>query len=312
MTPAPPLEWSAPAGCPDAGEVRAAVGAMLDSSSWSRAPAGMTARGVVTETDGGRYVLRVYIRSDGASETKTIDADTCATLADAYAVIVAFTIDPGARIREDRADAPRQVPVGPARAEPSVAPSRAAAVRGVVGPVVAAGVGFLPFPALGVGARVGIESTLWWQLAGMYWPERPSSVLAGSGTPIEAHVSLAAIEPSVCLPLAHGTFATCAGTQLGLMPATGTGMQRPGSGTSWWLAPTVAVAARVPVTRVFDLRLRLDVGVPLLRPSFVAQDVGPPGPVQVFRPAVVFGTLGVEAAISLFSTDPAEARHVGK
>jgi hypothetical protein len=313
MGPVPTLEWSAPTVCPDANQVRAAIHGMLDASSWSRAPAGMIARGAVSQGDDGRFVLRVQIDAGGASETKTIDADTCATLADAYAVIVAFAIDPGARPRENlsaSAGPSRETPTHPTPAEELPPPIP---TRGVVGPLFVAGAGFLPFPAVGVGARIGIESTLWWQLAGVYWPERTASVAMGPGTTIEAHVTLVSIEPGVCLPMLRGAVATCAATELGVMPATGTGMARPGSGQSPWIAPSAAVAFRVPVARVVDLRLRLGVGFPILRPTFVAQNIGPQGlVVQVYQPAPVFGTVSVEGAVSLFSTESGEARHVGR
>jgi hypothetical protein len=308
----PTMEWSAPAGCPDASQVRAAVAAMLDRSSRSGAPMQMIARGAVTEADRG-FVLRLQVEADGASETKTIEADTCAPLADAYAVIVAFTIDPGARSREEPSEAPgAPLGVSPLNAQQALAGRSAHGVRGIAGPLVAAGAGLLPFPAVGVGARIGIESGLWWELAGTYWPERPASVAVDSATTVGARVSLVSIEPDVCLPAVRAIVAVCVGGDVGVMPAAGTGMARPGSGTSWWLAPTAAIAASVPVARVLNLRFRLAVGVPLLRPSFVAENVGPAGAVQVFQPAAVFGTLGVEAAFQFFSTEPAEARHVGK
>ena len=312
MGPVPTLEWSAPTVCPGANQVRTAIDGMLDASSWTRAPAGMVARGAVTQGDDGRFVLRVQIDAGGASETKTIDADICATLADAYAVIVAFAIDPGARARENLSPSSGPPPEAPAHPTPAKELPPAIAARGVVGPLFVAGAGLLPFPSVGVGARIGIESTLWWQLAGIYWPERTASAM-GSGTTIEAHITLVSIEPGVCLPMLRGVVATCAATELGVMPATGTGMASPGSGKSWWIAPSAAVALRVPVARVIDLRLRLGIGLPVLRPTFVAQNIGPQGlVVQVYQPAPVFGTVSVEGAVSFFSTESGEARHVGR
>jgi hypothetical protein len=307
MGPVPTLEWTAPAGCPDASQVRAAVANMLDAASWNRAPAGMMARGTVTETDDGRFLLRTQVGVGEASETQTIESDACAKLADAYAVIVAFAIDPGARAREDRpGPGPQLAP--PAHAELANTP-RARATRGVVGPLAAVGAGFLPFPAVGVGARIRIESTLWWELAGTYWPQRQASVAVVPATTIEAHITLVSVEPGICLPFMRGAAAVCAGAELGEMPADGTGMAKPGAGSSWWLAPDLAAVLRAPVLHFLDLGLRLELGVPLLRPSFVAQNVGSRDQV-VFQPSEFFGILSVEAAVPFFSTESAEAGHV--
>jgi hypothetical protein len=307
MGPVPTLEWTAPAGCPDASQVRTAVDGMLDAASWDRAPAGMIARGTVTEADDGRFVLRMQVGAGEASETQTIEADACAKLADAYVVIVAFTIDPGARAREDR-PGPGPQPVPAPQAEPANLP-RGRETRGLVGVLAAGGAGFLPFPAVGVGARIRIESTLWWEVAGTYWPERDASVAVDSANTIGARIALWSLEPDICLPLG-GAGAVCAGAELGEMPASGMGMARPRSGSSWWLAPDLAAVLRVPVLHAVDLGLRLEGGIALLRPSFVADNVGPPDPVEVFRPSQFFGVLSVEVAVPFFSTESGEARHV--
>jgi hypothetical protein len=308
MGPMPTLEWTAPAGCPDASQVRAAVANMLDAASWNRAPAGMVARGTVTETDDGRFVLRTQVGAGEASETQTIESDACAKLADAYAVIVAFAIDPGARAREDR-PGPGPQPAFAAHAEPASTP-RGGGTRGVVGPLVAGGAGFLPFPAVGVGARIRIESTVWWELAGTYWPERQASAMVDSATTIRAQITLVSVEPAICLPLIRGAGAACAGAELGEMPAVGAGMARPGAGSSYWLAPDVAAVLRARVLHFLDLGLRLELGVPLLRPSFAVQNIGQRAQVEVFRPSEFFGILSVEAAVPFFSTESAEGRHV--
>jgi hypothetical protein len=268
----------------------------------------MIARGTVTEVDGGGFVLRTRVGTGDATETQTIEADTCAKLADAYALIVAFAIDPGARVREDSA-APQHESSPVAHPEPESG-RHGPGVRGVFGPLAAAGAGFMPFPALGVGARIRIESTLWWELAGTYWPGRLVSVPVDRTTTVGAHITLISVEPGICLPVAHRVGALCAETAIGTMPATGTGMAHPGSGSAWWLAPALAAALRTSVGRVVDLGLRLEGGVQVLRPSFVAYQVAPTDPLQVYRPAEFFGILSVEAVFPFFSTESGEAGHV--
>jgi hypothetical protein len=288
---------------------------MLDLSNWDRAPAGMVARGTVTRSDGVRFVLQMQIDAAGSSETKTLEADDCATLADAYAVVVAFAIDPSAQARDARTEgraAPTPEPeVEPPHSAPPT-PRPPSTIRGVVGPILAGGAGMLPFPAIGVGARIGIESRLWWELAGTYWPDRPVSVTVDPGTTVGGHVSFGFLEPGACLPFVRGALAACLGAELGLMPGKGTEAPRVGSGSSWWVAPTAGVAARVRIAHVLDLGLRLDVGVPILRPSFVVKDIDSRESVQVFRPGAVSGVLAVEALVPFFSTESSKARHDGR
>jgi hypothetical protein len=170
----------------------------------------------------------------------------------------------------------------------------------------------LPFPAFGVGARVGIESRLWWELAGMYWFERSASAPVDATTTVGGHVSLAFLQPGACLPFVGGALAVCLGVELGLMPGQGIEVPRAASGSSWWIAPTAGLAGRVRIAHFLDLGLRLEVGVPILRPSFVVKDIDSRESVEVFRPGPVTGTLAVEAAIPFFSTERPEVRHDGR
>ncbi len=241
-----------------------------------------------------------------------MDAESCETLADAFALVVAFTFDPNVGLRPPAALATtkpeRATPVGERRDVPS--PPEGIGARMAAGPLVATGAGALPFPAYGVGARVAVEAGPRWELAGTFWPERSASAVADPSHTVGAGVWLAAVQPSACLPFARGAVASCVGAEVGAMQATGTGVPNTGHGTSFWLALTAGLSLRVPVAPWFCLRFRLDAGVPFLRPSFVVENVGAEASVQAFRPAPVFGVLSVEPEFQLFSTDRRDGRHV--
>jgi hypothetical protein len=84
------IEWNAPQDCPDGGQLRRAVESMIGPVSEHRQASGLVARATVTRDSLGQFVLRMQIDTKGASETKTIEAQQCTTLADAFAVIVAL------------------------------------------------------------------------------------------------------------------------------------------------------------------------------------------------------------------------------
>jgi hypothetical protein len=313
--PLPAIHWEAPQDCPDAGQVQAAIESMVRASSGRRDVSDLMARATVTQADDGRFVLQMQLDTKSASETQTIDAENCAMLADAFAVVIAFVIDPSVSGDPPAADVPRPAPTARARQESpverAVSTQRSASgVHGVAGPVLAVGAGLLPSPAAGVGAAMAVKAGLRWELAGMYWPARQSAIAANSPEMVGARTWLASVDPSACLPFGKGEGEFCVGAELGAMHATGTGAIVPDSGTSWWFAPTIAAVGRVRVTRIVDLRFRLDVGVPLFRPSFVVENVvGSAVPVEVYRPAPVFAILRFEPEVQLFSTDRPGARH---
>ena len=288
---------------------------MLEGSAPESSLSQLAARGAVTETE-GRFQLRLQLDSKGASETKTMDANACETLADAFALVVAFTFDPSVGRHAAPAvatAAPGGVTSVAGRRElstpaPDVSPERSP-TRLLAGPLIALGAGALPFPAYGVGARAAAERGPRWELAGMFWPTQPASVVTGASHTVGADVWLATVQPSACVSFARRAVASCVGGELGAMQASGTGVPVSGSGTSWWLALTAGVSLRAPVAPGVDLRFRLDVGVPLLRPSFVLENGGPAGSVQAFRPAPVVGVLSFEPEFQFFSTDRGESRH---
>jgi hypothetical protein len=313
------IEWNAPPGCPDAAQVRAAIGSMVGAPSADR-EASLVARATITRVASGRFILQMQIDAGGVSEAKTIDAEACPTLADAFTVIVAFAIDPEvsadlppAASREratpsPSGDTPRVEPR--TELDPVIARRSRPGVRWVAaGPLLALGAGLLPLPAYGVGGVVGLQAGVRWELAGVYWPERTTSVPLDVARTVGARLWLATAQPSACFSFGLGSTELCIGGAVGAMRAAGTGVPVSENGTSWWLALTGGVVARLRVARTVDLRFRLDVGVPLFRPSFVLENVGPAAPVEAYRPAPVFAVLGFQPEAHFFATDWPEARH---
>jgi hypothetical protein len=292
---------------------------MLEGSTPESSVSSLVARGTVTEAEGG-FALRLQLDSTGASETKTMDAGTCETLADAFALVVAFTFDPSVGQRRSAAVAARAAEHAGAgtTAAATAAPRRevrqpspeSSPTRLLAGPLVALGAGALPFPAYGLGAKVAVERGLRWELAGMLWPKEPSAPVGTDAShAVGAGVWLADLQPSACLSFAGGAVAPCVGADLGALQARGTGVPVSGSGASWWLALTAGISLRAPLTPGVGLRFRLDVGVPIWRPAFMLENVGSESSVQAFRPAPVTGIVSFEPEFQLFSTEGRESRH---
>jgi len=82
------LTWSVPAGCPDSGVVRSGVERIVKDT---RATPVM-ADGRIVAVEGG-FKLELSMRVEDVTETRTVKAPLCATLADASAVLIALALD---------------------------------------------------------------------------------------------------------------------------------------------------------------------------------------------------------------------------
>jgi hypothetical protein len=305
------VEWEAPSSCPDVAHVRTAIATTLGGSTARRAGPTLEARGVVTDVVPSTqplFRLRIDLTAEGASETRTMEANSCATLENAFALVVAFAFDPSAA--PPAPESPLVTPPSPASTPRTPSESAPPSFAVLGGPLLAAGAGALPFPAYGVGGRLAIEAGPRWELGGTFWPEQPASVPVDASGRAGANVWLATVEPSACLALAAGVVAPCLGAEAGATGATGTGIANPSRGVSWWLAPTASLSLRVSLARGVGLRFRVEGGVPVFRPSFTLENVGAEGPVQAFRPAPAFGAVSIEPEFSLFSTERGDGRHV--
>jgi hypothetical protein len=85
------LDWSAPAGCPDARAMRASVARLLALSQASGT--GVRATGEV-KRQGARWVLRLSMTVGGQPATRTLSATDCASLSETAAWLVAIAVDP--------------------------------------------------------------------------------------------------------------------------------------------------------------------------------------------------------------------------
>lgn len=301
-----PIEWRAPSECPAASDVRASVAALLQGSSETGAsPLAFRAEVIAS---GGRYRLQVETRSPRGSESKTVMGDSCSTLSEAFAMIVAFAVDPGfaGGLAGGPAPGASQVEVTPARARRAQF-QQASGVPWSLGAVGAASAGKLPFPGLGVGAQVALGGAPRWQVSGLVWPNDEHTI---AGTTLGVRVNLLELGAAGCWPWPGApALQVCLGPQVGRMQGEGTSsVSGHSTGQSWWVALTAGMGSRVRFTQHWALRVQVDVGAPLFRPSFVI-DRSPAASQEIWRPAPWFATVAIGPEVSFSSTDAERAGH---
>lgn len=305
------LRWTAPAGCPAQEEIRQEIDRLLGGPRDPASPRHLRAEAVVMHTrDGG---FRVHITTDmaGSIGEQEFDAPSCAALAEAAALIVAFTFDPEAvtkRSAEPVAAAP-PLPPSPTAATPAVPPvplptssSRAPLSPPPVRPLVplpvpppradasrslsraptfvlsaatAISAGALPSIGIGIGGGAGLLlGRLRADVSAAYWPNRRSAVTTRPTA--GGDVSLFAVDARACYValLAPIEIAPCAGLSIGRMVADGFGVKSPGTGAALWIAPLVEASTALPIGRRFALRIDLGALAPVRRPTFVLERIG--------------------------------------
>ncbi|MEM7159939.1 MAG: hypothetical protein AAF799_44275 [Myxococcota bacterium] len=91
-----PIEWSAPAQCPDESRVQQWLAEALADSAAD--PAGIRARVEITEVDDGLSLRLALDRPEGPVGRRTMNASDCHALATAAVLVIALTVDPQAEI----------------------------------------------------------------------------------------------------------------------------------------------------------------------------------------------------------------------
>jgi len=295
--------------------VRGAIASVLSTAARNKPldhPTTFRAR--VSEAGAG-FRLEVRTTSPIVNDTKTIEADQCPLLVDALALVVAFAVDPPAPPPSLSEIARPDDPIAPPSAAPrpiDQAPRSSSAGARVpfgFGPLASTAVGILPIPAFGLGAVIGLGQRPRWEIEGRYWLAGRSDRSAES-EPGAVDVSLLSGRLSACVPWSSDRlWAACAGIEVGRMRGEGTLVAEPGRGDSWWVAPSAGLVALLPIGRHVDLRFRLDVGVPIFRPSFTIQHADVARIVEEFRPAPVFAIFTFEPEIGFFPTENSATGH---
>ena len=258
------LVWNAPAGCPSRDAVLAEVRRALTGSR----PRPAAARADVTILTAVRWSVHLVTNVNGAQGERAFEADSCAALASAAALIVAWTIDP-LRARAPAAGAPTKV----TSKESTAATSRPARSRsgfsGLVAIAAQGDLGTLPSAAPAAEATAGATfGHLRAEVSGSAWAGQDVKGSATEGTHLH---------------LFDGTLRGCwrglIGQSVEIDPCLGAGIvhaSSEGFGEStpyrsdgwWWMARGDLLTTWALVGPV-SLRVMVGVVVPLARPSIV-------------------------------------------
>jgi hypothetical protein len=325
------LRWSAPPGCPSEARVVSEVDRLLGKSA-ARPREPLRVSAMIDEDPPGRFRVSLETRGEGGPRLRVLHASSCQALADAAAVIIALAIDPEAVAAAPEPPPPALPPSPPPALPPAAPPSPApssprplssrppparVSPRGLVSarpprppparrasvPVlfhvqgwVLGDVGSLPGASFAAGGALGLSVASFRIEAGAgAFPSR-AAVIVNRPT-AGGDVSLVLGSLGACrdvLSSRRFEIAPCLGAELGRLHAEGFGVSSPASGSALWSALKAGGSfSWVPVSR-FALSLRLDAVVPLARPAFVLDNVGP-----VFRSGPVAGRigLGIEARL---------------
>jgi hypothetical protein len=267
---AAPLAWTAPAPCPDAARLRAAL-----ARSAGDELAGDDVR-IVVEPRGELWHARVHMPTG----ERELTGESCQALADAVIVILSLANEQRAAVAvpPEPVVAPAAAPAArvrePDRSPPVVAASLYAAPRGVqLGMALLGEVGLLPGPSAGPRLSLGVSDGRWaLELSATLLVPRAAS-LAGEAAP-SADIRWLGAQLLVCRA-SRALLRLCGGGEVGELTGEGQGVERPETAHGAWVAFVGAAALRGPLGA---LPVSWEAGVAaasaLLRPEFGFDEVG--------------------------------------
>jgi len=313
------LEWDAPAGCPDRGAVLTQVAGLLQGSDSSADPSLVAVRATVTSSTEAAWQLRLETSRAGATGERHLEGGSCAALVDAAALILAWLLDPEALARPDEArDGEGRDPIvvtsadrgGGATAQaarldaPDARPLRERAprrrgevARSIGAQVRVAGVadvGSLPAVGFGVEAVAALSTgRLRWELAVVHLFERRATLENRSAG---GDIDLTAGSLGVCHASVRAgdvDLGPCGAIEIGALDGRGFGVETPGEGGAWWIAPRVGAMASWHVSSALALGLDASIAIPISRPRFLLTNVG-----DVYTPSPITARLGASLGLS--------------
>jgi hypothetical protein len=258
------LTWNAPGGCPPVETVLGDVHRTLGKSTAHR----VSARADVTEVGAEHWSVHLVTEVDGVMGERTLDANSCASLASATALILAWTVDPAAAGGERTQPAPPIAPVLDTVPPPQ---TPRASLRGLVAASGQLDRGMLPSTAGSVTVTLGgLWGPLRAELSGSYWLPQDARATAG-GT----HILLLEGSVRACWRALRGStleLAPCFAAGVVHAASDGFGLTPTYQLTSDWGTIGGDLLGTWTMAGPFALRASIGAAVPLVRPQFVVID----------------------------------------
>lgn len=325
------LTWSAAPGCPSKIDLLAEVGKLLDARAnediSEKEP--IPVHATVSRDADGSFVVRLETPGEGATQARELRGSTCKAVTDATALILALMIDPDAAMSPGEEEAPSETKTtddqpevappptsapppdrrAPAKTQkPTIPADPARPIDIRLNAWAGADIGSLPGVAPGFGALGSIAFGVPRLSLGIaFWPDKAGTLAALPSA--GSDVGLVAGELGSCAALLQKPIeiAPCAAVEIGQLFAEGFGVTGARRGAAAWVAlkgggafawrPFEKQAPQKeeqPFLGRVGITARFELVIPLLRPRFVIEGIGP-----VHSPADVAGrgALGIEITL---------------
>jgi hypothetical protein len=225
------------------------------------------------------FRLELQTTTKGTPGTRSLEAPTCKELAEAAAVLIAFTVDPegAARASFEPKPPPPPPPEEPRLIDPGPQPQRGARVRGVTQSHALVAVGHLPSSAVGLGARIGIEMEsvgLQVLFGGYNLFERSTQVEGAPGKGGEFSMLALTLDACRIVRSKAVSISPCVGTEFGPIWGSGFGVDETERRRALWLSAVAGVNFGLRATDEFSLLASGAATMQLLRPRFALREVG--------------------------------------
>ncbi|MFT3771765.1 MAG: hypothetical protein QM820_40670 [Minicystis sp.] len=291
------LTWIADPSCPDHDAVVRQVEQLVRGAPPKEI---VVARAAVVHDSAWR--VRLETGSGEHAGSREIEAESCAQLADATAVILALMIDPSAALRKTGPAAPPATPVAvtaPPRVEPPPVGVLGAPrppspeprlVRVVVAASALADIGSLPGVAPGVGISAGVLPGAFWVTGDFaYFPAQRGQLAtrpkAGGDVTL---LAAALVGCRTVLTLGRIAGAPCLGLELDGARGEGFGVSSPRSGWTAWGAALAYGRVEAAIVEPVSAEVRIGAAIPFGRPLFYFDQLG-----AVYRPSAASLRLAV-------------------
>jgi hypothetical protein len=304
------LVWDAPDTCNSGADVRREF-ERSTSIRPGRSPPHLSARARVEARD-GRWVLHLHTLRDGVEGDREIEADSCASLTRAAALVLALAFGEGA---EPEAAPTPDAPVAPqapttltmaakGRAgsdrqenSPFARSPRASFISWSVTLDGRVAWGPLPGPAAGAATTVDARGRWWGASARVIsWP-------GANGEPepdLHAHFTGVGGALSLCLlgrPSRAWLLAACAGLQASALRGTSTGATVSDAAVASWLAAIPALRARLRLFGPLHVEAGVEVAASLTRPAFAVCRAPSDDSNAMSQPCSVHGVSGMTQTV---------------
>lgn len=290
------FKWNAPAECPTSEAVLAQIERNIGAAKFGHADV----EADVTTLGPQRWSVLLVTNVDDARGERSLEANSCAALADATALIVALTINP---MRDD-APATPVTPSKPAN-EPLItkhddeeeSPPAKSTLGGFVALTMLGDLGTLPRVAAAPGLTVGLTYEHFrGEVSGNLWFAQDATTPNGSSEGSQLQLLDLATRGCWREVVASIEIAPCLGAGVVHLSSNGFGETFPQEGDEWWVTARADLIATWTIAEPLAIRVLAGAVLPFARNAIdLVNSTG--DTVQLHRPALISGqiAIGVEA-----------------